>query len=623
MRGHGHRKHAVTALFLFALGTASASAQVTVKEDGPVFRLSNPYLTAEINKTTGDMTSLKSHDLELMGFVSGHHAGYWEQNPSRAARLSAAVTIDPSTNSGERAEVSIKGISDNKPLTAGGRGMLCDLEIRYTLGREDHGIYTYAIFSHQASYGPTQIGESRYGVKLNAKVFDWLSIDANRNKIMPTGYDWDHGVQLNMKEVRRLTTGTYSGQVEHKYDYSAVQSKIPAFGWSSTRQHIGLYFINPSMEYLSGGPTHAELTGHLDDGDGGDPTLLDYWRGTHYGGSVLPLAEGEQWAKVVGPIFVYVNSGPDPNTMYRDALTQASKEASLWPYDWVQGVDYPHKKDRGVVTGQLVLKDDQAATTRLPDLLVGLSPTASWQNDAKDYQFWVEGSEDGRFDIPNIRPGAYLLHAMADGVLGEFAQSGITIAPGQKLDLGKLDWKPVRYGSQIWDIGIPNRNASEFLRGDDYWHWGSYLLYAKLFPNDVHYVIGKSDFRKDWFIEQVPHVIEDNGTGRGQGRATTWTITFPMPGAPTGHATLRLAITGAAARRIDVAVNDQPAGAVEGLVYNATINRDGIQGSWVEKDVSFDAALMKAGENTLKLTIPAGGLTSGVIYDYLRLELAP
>ncbi len=30
---------------------------------------------------------------------------------------------------------------------------------------------------------------------------------------------------------------------------------------------------------------------------------------------------------------------------------------------------------------------------------------------------------------------------------------------------------------------------------------------------------------------------------------------------------------------------------------------------------------MKAGKNVLALTVPAGGLTSGIIYDYLRLEL--
>ena len=179
----------------------------------------------------------------------------------------------------------------------------------------------------------------------------------------------------------------------------------------------------------------------------------------------------------------------------------------------------------------------------------------------------------------------------------------------------------MRYGKQIWEIGIPNRSGAEFFKGDDYFHWGWYLEYPKLFPNDVTYTIGQSDYRKDWFFEQVPHASQPDPTGRGTGRATTWTINFTLPRDLHGRAVLRLALTGVSARSIDVAVNDQPAGAVNGLVYNATINRDGIQGSWLEKDVTFDAALMKEGKNVLKLTIPAGGLTSGIIYDYLRLEV--
>jgi rhamnogalacturonan endolyase len=30
---------------------------------------------------------------------------------------------------------------------------------------------------------------------------------------------------------------------------------------------------------------------------------------------------------------------------------------------------------------------------------------------------------------------------------------------------------------------------------------------------------------------------------------------------------------------------------------------------------------MKAGSNVLTLTVPGGSLTSGIVYDYLRLEL--
>ena len=77
------------------------------------------------------------------------------------------------------------------------------------------------------------------------------------------------------------------------------------------------------------------------------------------------------------------------------------------------------------------------------------------------------------------------------------------------------------------------------------------------------------------------------------------------------------------ARSIAVQVNGKDAGTVDGLVYNATINRDGIEGSWVEKDVPFDASLLHAGANRLTLTVPAGGLTSGICYDAVRLELAP
>ena len=171
-------------------------------------------------------------------------------------------------------------------------------------------------------------------------------------------------------------------------------------------------------------------------------------------------------------------------------------------------------------------------------------------------------------------------------------------------------------------IGVPSRDASEFFKGDDYFHWGWYLQYPKLFPNDVDYTIGKSDFHKDWFFEQVPHNEDpDNTTGNGQGRATTWSITFNLPDAAHGKATLRLAICGVGARSIAATVNDQSIGSVTGLTYNATINRDGIGGYWGEHDLVFDASLMKAGENVLKLTIPAGGLTSGILYDYLRLEL--
>ena len=58
------------------------------------------------------------------------------------------------------------------------------------------------------------MGEARYAAKLDAKIFDFMTIDAQRRKVMPTPQDWDRGTQLNMKEVRRLNSGLYAGQAE-------------------------------------------------------------------------------------------------------------------------------------------------------------------------------------------------------------------------------------------------------------------------------------------------------------------------------------------------------------------------------------------------------------------------
>jgi rhamnogalacturonan endolyase len=37
--------------------------------------------------------------------------------------------------------------------------------------------------------------------------------------------------------------------------------------------------------------------------------------------------------------------------------------------------------------------------------------------------------------------------------------------------------------------------------------------------------------------------------------------------------------------------------------------------------LQFDASLLRYGENRMQLTVPAGELTSGVVWDYLRLEV--
>jgi rhamnogalacturonan endolyase len=658
----------------------ATSTPVTITDNGNSWTLDNGIVKATINKNNGNMPSLIYHGVSIVG-----RSEFWEQVPS--GQVTPSVTIDPAKNGGERGEVAVKGVNGRM-----------DIEVRYTLERGVSGFYTYAEYSHAANYPAAGEGESRFILQMNP-TFDWLSVDADRNMLMVKNEDLRTGVVIHAKEQRILSTGIYANSVEHKYSYCGVMYQLPAYGWSSTKDHIGVYFINPSTEYIGGGAAKLDLVCHM------GATLLDYWTSGHYGGGAgFNVPAGQDLKKVVGPIFVYFNALSNPETpsqsdlatlaatagnptippawhdngfaLWEDALAQAKIVKAQWPYDWVNGMDYPHKAERGNVTGQLALNDPQAATTKLPHLTVGLSypdyngggsafarrsgngNLVTWEHDGNHYQFWTDGNEDGTFNISNVRPGNYTLHAFADGVLGEFAQANITVAAGQNLDLGKIEWKPVRYGKQIWEIGYPDRTADKFFKGDgsNYWLWGWPERYALLFPNDITYTIGKSDYHKDWFFEQVPHAenlsfvnpaAKDPANQRfgwvktgtpgedmwriiGHGRATTWTIKFNMNKLSKGQATLRVALAGSdggaglanpgAPGGLEIGVNGKNVGSIHYIATNA-IRYNTDKGVWRQYTLSFDAALLKPGENEMTLTVPAGELTSGVVYDYLRLEL--
>ena len=341
------------------------------------------------------------------------------------------------------------------------------------------------------------------------------------------------------------------------------------------------------------------------------------------------------------PFLIYANAGETPKAIYDDARAQAEKEAAKWPFTWVDDVHYPKTKDRATVKGKLVL-NDMGQMPSFKNLQVGLTPAeylsprtepgpavmTNWQRDAKFYQFWTKGNSDGSFAIGNVRPGNYTLYAFTDGVLGEFMKAGVVVMKGKPVDLGKLEWTPVRNGKQLWEIGVPNRNASEFMGAGNRRDPAVSLKYAALFPNDVNYVIGKSEPSKDWYFQHVPHNIDPEAKPlpfrgvSGKGNATPYTIAFHLPSAPAGKAFLRFAICGTGTSAATIEVNGKPAGKLEGLKPDGVITRHGTSGIWYEKTIEFDASLMMKGMNTLKIIVPEGSPNNGLVYDYIRLELA-
>lgn len=637
-----------------------AKSPVKLTETDQLYILDNGIVIASIAKTSGDIVSLNYDGKEMFATIldsegkpdlqadppgenlnglnrgmTDHQYGFWSHDAmgrrESAQAAIAKITIDPKNNNGQRAEVSVKGLSNGTRQLGTGPGasrgdgdFYADVEIRYTMNRGDPGVYTYCIFEHKPDYPADTITEARFCMKLN-DFFDWMLNDAKRNKLYP-------------KTDR-----------ENKYNYTANQFENRAFGWASTTENVGCFLINASMEYMSGGPTKVEFLCHRDTNQIAAPCVLNYWRSSHYGGAMVAVAAGEEWTKVIGPLMIYCNRGNDPQTILHDAQARQAAESTKWPYSWVDAPAYPNAYNRGTLKGRLVLNDPlMPGGAKMTNIMVGLtrpdyeiqgnlgSRMVSWQQDAKYYQFWVRGNDDGTFSIPNVNPGTYTLRAYADGILGEFTMSDVIIEAGKTLDIGSLLWAPVRYGRQLWDIGIPNRNSREFLKGDDYYHDGMQELYAELFPNDVNYVIGKSDYAKDIYFQHVPHAIKESleaasGAQRSlffapriNGAATPWKISFDMPQAPTsGKATLRLAISGTGARTINVKVNEQNVGDVALSIGDSTFaGRNGIQGIWYERKLAFDATMLKTGTNIIVLTVPAGAVGNGVMYDYLRLELS-
>lgn len=616
---------------------ACSQGSVRIMEDESTYTLDNGIVRAVVAKSSGDLVSVNYNGKEMLATrmnaegrpdlvldppganpnglnpgMTDHQYGFWSHDamgPRGTRDAEASITIDPKSNRGKRAEVSVKGIAEGRKMgtgpgsTAEGQ-FAADVEIRYAIEDGGSKIYTYCIFTHPESYPASAIGEARFCAKL-APMFDWMSVDSKVDFHYPKDY--------------------YAGD---KYVYTAVQSINPAFGWSSTSDSLGFFIINPSMEYMSGGPTKVEFMGHRDTNPVAAPCVLNYWRSSHYGGAEVKVDEGEAWEKVIGPFVIYLNSGSDHNVLYADAKDQAIREQQDWPYSWVKSDAYANAEQRATVNGTIRL-DDGGHT--MSNLTVGLiDPDSFWQRDAKHYQFWDKGTDEGVFSLKNVIPGKYTLCAFADGVLGEFTMTDINVQPGGKIDLGEIVWTPVRKGEQVFEVGVPNRNGSEFALFGSFRDPKVVLTYAEAFPSDVYFDAENGDWSSQWPYLHVPHNTSKDAVVRpffgiaGNGKATPYTIRFMMSDAPSAaaEATLRLAICGTAAQELEISVNGEKAGTLPlRQTKDGVITRHGSHGIWYETEFRFDGTLLNAGANTLTLTMPSGSLNSGILYDYIRLEL--
>uniref|UniRef100_A0A453HQD3 rhamnogalacturonan endolyase n=1 Tax=Aegilops tauschii subsp. strangulata TaxID=200361 RepID=A0A453HQD3_AEGTS len=450
---------------------------------------------------------------------SGHPRGMIDMLDSTDFRVVSA--------SEEQVELSFRSTYDPSRLNS----VRLTVDKRLVMLRGSSGFYCYAVLEHAGSWPALNITEARLAFKLNTARFTYMAVSDEIQRYMPRAADRDapRGMPLAYKEAVLLLNPAepqFKGEVDDKYQYSLDNKDNAVHGWiaGAPGPAVGFWVVTPSNEFKTGGPLKRELTSHV------GPTSLTMFMGTHYVGNdiVAKIKEGEHWKKVMGPVFIYLNSNPERgnfHTLWEDAKAQAEAEASKWPYTFPESPDFHKAGQRGSVTGRLLVRDRFVSGKDMPArrAYVGLAAPGqpgSWAIESKGYQFWTRASATcGSFAIGNVRAGVYNLYAWVPGTLGDYMHTAaVTVDAGGAVALGDLVFEPPRSGPTLWEIGVPDRSAAEFfvpepnpkyvnklfLSKDKYRQYGLWDRYAELYPaGDPVFTVGESHYSKDWFFAHV------------------------------------------------------------------------------------------------------------------------
>ncbi|MGH7943233.1 MAG: hypothetical protein ACREFR_19410, partial [Limisphaerales bacterium] len=294
-----------------------------------------------------------------------------------------------------------------------------EMDVHFSMLRGSPGFYVTAVFIHRSQDAAMSMGETRDNIYAGA-IFNWMSVDSARNKLMEVQPGArSSGVFGAPVECSLWTDGIYEGRYEDKYKYSADFGVQRVWGWSSVGAggaNVGLWQVTASPEYYSDGPMKRDLMSHI------GTTILNYFESSHYGsaGTDCNWTNGEVWAKVYGPYFIYCNNITNTITstnqaaqaLYSDALAQAAAEGTAWPYAWFTNSNYASASQRGVLSGQMAIDDADNPNASASNLWVGViqqpstsTRTYDFQQWMKTCQFWAKTGSNGLFTIPNVIAG--------------------------------------------------------------------------------------------------------------------------------------------------------------------------------------------------------------------------
>jgi len=640
----------------------------------PTVTLANGMVTVVIDTYSSQILELNYNGNQLTGGgTSSTSAINWQgQGPTgvqEGANGVLSVIVNPATNNGAFAEICIANLYANQGTT---NVYAADAYYYFAMFRGSPGIYVTEDMERSTNTGSAFVAGGADIPSLTTELwggFNWLGQDNGRFLLRETPADGNAaiaGINNAPKEVTLLSQGLLAGQFECKYDFAGDLNSLHFAGWCSTglSTNIGLLLIHPSREYFSSGPKHPEIVGQID-------MINCTFKSVHFGfGSDLNFTNGETWSRVCGPLFFYCNQVA-PGTanpqihLYADADAQAAAEGGAWPYTWFTAdTNYAQPSGRGTVTGRLAINDSGNPNAAAAGMWVGLlqqppsslnPPTTDFQFFAKNLQFWTQTDANGNFAIPNVYAGTnYTLLAFGPGAIGLYqsqsfgspappvtlylpsAPFAVTVTGGQTNNLGTVTWAPSRVGATVWEMGVPDRDTTEFRHGLDYWHgdlgdatnfpvnWAQWQDYNLDFPAGVNFTVGQSRWSVDWDYAQPTSL--DPATGNLN--PTTQNIFFNLPSAPAGNAaaSIYFAVVGDYSGPVEITVNGTLLNNTGFFPYYADSDpmiRMESHGVFCDYRLNFAGNLLHAGPNEIQLNMRKGGYFSdSILYDYIRLELA-
>ncbi len=474
-------------------------------------------------------------------------------------------------------------------------------QIGWIVKKGEPGIYYYVTLHHSKEMEDVKISQHRMSIRLTPDIFQKAYIEKDRiYDIIPDK------MFENSKQIMDATYLLANGRAVTKYEWSTRKEDQRFYGFSG--RDTGIWHHFPSMEYINAGPNKQSNTEHHT-----YPGLiiLNVMTSAHYG-STTPVFTGE-FSKMYGPFFLHLTDKKDFKKNLAVAEAKQKKLEKEWPFKWFK---HPYYKDeRGTVTGRVIVNHRTADNALILLTTEKASNMTGTMDHGQKYMYWARTKKDGSFRIDKIVPDDYYLHCTYTNSFEDYKMGPIKIRANKNLNLKTLKFQDKRKGKLIWQIGIPDRDSTEFAgAGNNRFRpfLGRLRLKDRYNGDNPIFTVGKSDYKEDFYFIQplqlvtlqdyINLVLDIPGADHSAfTNVPSRKIVFNMDKVQKGKYTFTLGLASQCGPDIIIRINHKIIGEYHSNFRGNAEYRSGSYGRPFVLYFEFDSEILKQGKNLLQI----------------------